>query len=396
MNYLFYVCNALDDATRLERGIATDSPAASRKIFLLCQAMRKAGARAVVISLGRGRQDGTGRYFRCKVRRVSGVPVIYLPFLHVPLLSELLSLFSLVPIVWRMRLTKGAKAALFYNRMPAYFFGLALARALRFRVVLDLEDGETNSSNWSLAGVKSRVLGGFFDALCSGGALLACSALASMTRLRPTHCCYGTYEASTPLPSQSLFPVTVLLGGTVSFNTGAQLLIDAIKMLREEAPPWAANIRFEISGKGDCLSQLEMLAEDIRKPNVIVHGRVTDTEYHQLLARTQVGLALKLNSGDLAHTTFPSKVIEFASHGILVVSTDISDVKKVLGDGAIYLTEDDPCLLIGKLHWIVENREEANKLALQGERSVAALCAPEVMGKTLDRFIFDTSTAIEK
>lgn len=394
MKNLFYICNALDDATRLERGIVTDSPAASRKIFLLCQSMRKAGVRAMVISLGRGRQNGTGRYFRCKVCRVNGVPVIYLPFLHIPVLSELLSLFSLVPAIWRMRSKKGAKAALFYNRMPAYLPGLALARALQIKTVLDLEDGATNASKWSLARAKSQVLGGLFDALCSGGALLACSALETLTRLRPTHCCYGTCESSTWSSSQSLLPVTVLLGGTVSFNTGARLLVDAIKMLRDEAPLWAGNIQFEISGKGDCLHQFEDMVEDDRKPNVTVHGRTTDDEYQHVLAHTQVGLALKPNSGVLAHTTFPSKVIEFASHGILVVTTDISDVRKVLADGAIYLTEDDPLLLIEKLHWIVENREQANNLALQGERAVAASCAPEAVGKAIDRFIFDSSRVI--
>lgn len=390
MNNLFYICNALDDATRLERGIVSDSPAASRKIFLLCQALSKAGVRTTVISLGRGRQDGSGRYFRCRVCRVNGVPVIYLPFLHVPVLSELLSLFSLVPILWRMRLKKDAKAALFYNRMPAYFFGLALARMLRFRTILDLEDGATNARNWSLLGTKSRILCGLFDALCSGGALLACSALEGATRLRPTCCCYGTYETSTSLPNPGMLPVTVLLGGTVSFDTGAQLLINAIKILRENAQPWVENIRFEISGKGDCLHLFETMAGDVRKPNVIVHGRMTDAEYQQVLANTQVGLALKPNSGDLAHTTFPSKVIEFASLGILVVTTDISDVRKLLADGAIYLTEDNSSLLVEKLHWIVENRAEANKLALQAKLAVAALCAPAVVGGALTRFIFGT------
>lgn len=347
----------------------------------------------MVISLGRGKQNGTGRYFRSKVQRVNGVPVIYLPFFHAPVLSELLSLFSLVPILWRMRSAKDVKVALLYNRMPAYLLGLALARVLRFRTVLDLEDGEINTASWSLAWVKSRVLGRIFDALCSS-ALLACSALEDMTRLRPTHCCYGTYEANTSLPDRDLFPVTALLGGTVSFNTGAQLLIDAIKFLRKEAPPWAANIQFEISGKGDCLSQFQELAEDDRKPNVIVHGRITDDEYQQLLARTQVGLALKPNSGVLANTTFPSKVIELASHGILVVTTEISDVRKVLADGAIYLTENDPRLLIEELHWIVENPEQANNLALQGERSVAAICAPEIVGQALNRFLFRNSEGI--
>ena len=366
----------------------TDSPAASRKIFMLCRAMSKVGVQPWVISLGRGRQDGSGRYFQRKVCRVNGVVVIYLPFLHVPILSELLSLVSIAPILWRMRSIRGNKAALFYNRLPAYFLGLVLARLLQFRTILDLEDGETSSKNWSLAWAKSRLLSRVFDSLCSGGALLACGALKGMTRLRPAHSCYGTCEVSTLQSDRNKLPVTVLLGGTVSLNTGAQLLVDAIKLLREEAPLWAANIRFEISGKGDCLPQFEHLAKDARKPNVIVHGRIADEEYQQVLARTQVGLALKPNSGVLAHTTFPSKVIEFASHGILVVTTDISDVRKVLGGGAIYLTEDNPRLLIEKLQWIVENLEEANNLALQGQRSVAAFCAPEAVGRMLDSFLF--------
>lgn len=394
MNNLFYICNALDDTTRLERGIVTDSPAASRKIFLLCRALSKVGVHAWVISLGRGRQDGSGRYFQSKVCRVNGVAVIYLPFLHVPILSELLSLVSIVPVLWRMRTIKGNKAALFYNRMPAYLFGLALARLLQFRTILDLEDGEISSKKWSLAWAKSRLLGRVFDSLCSGGALLACSALEGVTRLRPTLSCYGTCEVSSLHSDRNKLPVTVLLGGTVALDTGAQMLVDAIKMLREESPLWAANIRFEISGKGDCLFQFEHLANDDRSPMVVVHGRIADDEYQQVLARTQVGLALKPNSGVLAHTTFPSKVIEFASHGILVVTTDISDVRKVLGGGAIYLTEDSPRLLIEKLRWIVENHEEANKLALQGVRSVAAFCAPEAVGRVLDRFLFGSPEGI--
>jgi hypothetical protein len=83
-------------------------------------------------------------------------------------------------------------------------------------------------------------------------------------------------------------------------------------------------------------------------------------------------------------------VIEFASHGILVLTTDISDVRKVLADGAIYLTVDDPLLLIEKLHWIVENLEQANILSLKGEHSAAVFCAPEAVGQALDKFIFRT------
>ena len=188
-----------------------------------------------------------------------------------------------------------------------------------------------------------------------------------------------------------LSPITVLLGGTVSFDTGAPLLIDAINLLRENPPSWISNISFNITGKGDCLEQFTVLAMGSGKPEVIVHGRTTDEEYRQILANTHVGLALKPSSGALADTTFPSKVIEFASHGILVVTTDISDVRKVLADGAIYLEVDDPKLLIKKLRWIVEHRDAARALSLNGVQSVSAACAQERVGQMLSDFLFKPS-----
>ncbi len=382
MNNLFYICNALDDTTRLERGIVTDSPAASRKIFMICQALRTAGVRATVVSLGRGRQDGSGRYFRAKAVRVNGIRVVYLPFLHRPILSELLSLVALLPVIFRLKSRRGANTALFYNRLPVYALGIALARLLGFGTALDLEDGETNLTASSLAGIKSRALRWYFDAMCNKGALDA------LTSLRPVQCCYGTSERNVFQPERDSGVISVLLGGTVSQDTGAQLLIDAIRILRQEQPSFAAKIQIEISGKGDCIEQFESLVSRHATPAVVVHGRLTDDEYGALLRRTKVGLALKPNVGGLAYTTFPSKVIEFSSNGILVVSTDISDVRKVLQGGALYLSSEDPRELIEQLRWIAENPDEADALALRGARAAEATCSPKLVGKSLAGFFF--------
>ncbi|MEI6066008.1 MAG: glycosyltransferase [Methylococcaceae bacterium] len=391
MNKLFFICNALDDVTRLERKIVTDSPAASRKVFGLSKAMREAGVCVLVVSLGRGRQNGSGRYYRCEVRRVNGVPVIYLPFFHFPVLSEVLTLFSSVPILWRLHRKKTKQTILLYNRMLAYFPLLIFAKILQIDTTLDLEDGAIDLNHWSLSGVRSRILSWLFDSLCSRGALLACQGLEIATKLRPTQCCYGVSDIFPTTVNWDISPLTVLLGGTVSFDTGAPLLIEAIRLLRQESPSWAKNISFNITGKGDCLEQFKVLATGSGKPEVIVHGRTTDEEYRQMLACTHVGLALKPNSGALAGTTFPSKVIEFASHGILVVTTDISDVRKVLADGVIYLDIDNPNLLIEKLRWIVEHRGAAKALSLKGVQAVSAVCAPERVGQMLSDFLFKFS-----
>src|SRR5437867_3817517 len=100
------ICNALDDVTRQQRGITTDSPAASRKIFMLCQALRLAGVRPFIVSLGRGRAGGSMELFPRALRRVEGVPVFYAPFSRIPFLSELISLLAPLGTIFRLRRQK--------------------------------------------------------------------------------------------------------------------------------------------------------------------------------------------------------------------------------------------------------------------------------------------------
>jgi glycosyltransferase involved in cell wall biosynthesis len=178
------------------------------------------------------------------------------------------------------------------------------------------------------------------------------------------------------------------MGGTLCFDTGAELLITALRQLRRAAPPWAEKLCFEITGKGPSLEGLTALAAESGAPKVLVHGRTTDLQYREVLRRSDVGLALKPNTGALASTTFPSKVIEFAAEGLLVLTTDISDVHQVLGSGALYLTQDEPQMLIDLLESVVKDRATARERAQQGLLSVQTLCSPLPSGQIVANFIF--------
>ena len=158
MRRVVVVSNALDDVTRVERGISSDSPAASRKVFQLCAALRLAGVRPCVLSLGRGRADGAPQWHRRGVRRINGIPVIYAPFSRRRGLSELVSLLAPAALLPRLR-RSGPQTVLFYNREPAYLPSLLLARLLGFRTLFDLEDGESGATG-SGGGACSRALCG--------------------------------------------------------------------------------------------------------------------------------------------------------------------------------------------------------------------------------------------
>jgi glycosyltransferase involved in cell wall biosynthesis len=381
------VCNAMDDATRIRRGIVSDSPAASRKVFGLCSALRLAGARPCVLSLGRGRAGRSLAYFRGSVRRVGGIPAVYAPFSELRGLSEALSLLAPIFIVLRLA-RPGPKAMIFYNRQLAYVPALLCATLLGYRRLLDVEDGEVPSGR---AGVRAWVAAQvhrLFDRLCDSGALLACRALQSSTSVRPVHCYYGTAEPFAQRAPWRDAEVHALLGGTLAPDTGAGTLVEAIRLLRLAQPRLARKLHLEITGKGPTLDALTTLAIDGQFPRVTVHGRMTDQEYRAVVSRCQIGLALKPVNGPLAQTTFPSKVVELASAGLLVITTDISDVREVLGDGAVYLRRDDPKELVEALRRAVEKPAEAQAIAVRGLESVWRRCAPATAGKEVFGFCF--------
>jgi len=386
---LFILCNALADDVRIDRGITTDSPAATRKVAMMANIIRLAGVRPCILSLGRGRQDGSGRYFRSRVGRIRGVPTVYGPLLHRPILSELLSFWAPIPALWRQRGRARTTLLLIYNRMPAYLPAIWFARFLGYRLALDLEDGETNLRGWNPAAIKARALTFLTDRACTSGALLACRALSSATHLQPQLAYYGVVASTAPALRFKGPIISLLLGGTVSPSTGSDLLAHAIEALRERDEVWSRSLCLHVTGAGESLRNFDYLAAtNGRGPVVTVHGRLDNIGYDDLLMKMDVGLALKPNSGALAHTTFPSKVVEMASAGLLVLSTDISDVREVLGDGAIYLEHDNSDLLITRLRAIAENPQHAAVIAQRGTRAAAARCAPDQAGMALRRFLF--------
>jgi glycosyltransferase involved in cell wall biosynthesis len=385
---LLIICNALDDSTRQLRKICTDSPAASRKILLLANALRTAGVRSYVLSLGRGKADGSLSFYPHSVRRILGVPVVYAPFSHTPFLSELISLFAFVRTILRIG-GQSPKAILFYNRVLAYIPTLIVSSLAGYKNVLELEDGEVSAASGQyMKRCQNVIVRWLFDQCCRGGALIACSALSKMTNTRPVLSYYGTAVRELSDARWSSPSLTFVMAGSLMPETGADTLIRAIELMRQESPAWAHELQFEVTGKGESLNAFKELAIKPGSPKVFVHGRTTDALYRKILNRSEVGLALKPIGGPLADTTFPSKVIEFAGAGLLVLSTDISDVRQVLGEGGFYLTSNNPRDLIHLFKRILDDRAGARICAEKVSRLVLNRCSPQRAGRDVANFIF--------
>lgn len=368
---VFVFSNALDEKTRNERDIKTDSPAASRKIFMLCEKLKANGITPYILSLGRGKANNTGTYYPSKVVKKNGVIIIYAPFYNRYFFSEVISLFYFVLILPRFFNYK-IKSAVFYNRMPAYILNLFICYIAKFRVFLDLEDGEVLGSKGVMKKFIISLNVKMFDTLCKSGALLACNALKRYTRISNTLSYYGVIGKSQEVRSFVKKQRVFLVSGTLEKDTGMDLLFDSINILNLTKPKWASNVVINVTGQGNYLDKLKSLSAEENFINVNVHGRLSHQEYRKVITESEVGLALKPVQGDLSDTTFPSKVVEFSSAGLLVLSTNISDVKHLFEDGAIYLNTNEPSELIKKMEYICTKPDISRFVAKQGQINIAS------------------------
>lgn len=382
-----FVCNYVDEITRATRSIDTDSPAASRKVIQMCKALRLAGVQPYILSLGRGRAGGGKKFFEEISGEFEGISITYCSFSHRRVWSELRSLFSLFFALRKLN-RQGFNTVIFYNQLPLYLGALLYARVKGLRIFVDLEDG------W-FPGEKSvrdlffqhTVL--LFERVKPKGVILACSALAATTNVSSTHCYYGNTIGDRSGRNWSSNKVKVLLSGTLASNTGVDTFIEAVKLMRQSNEDWISSIQFNITGMGDALSRLSALSKDsVAPPELFVHGRVSHSEYRSILESCDVGLALKPVGGALADTTFPSKVVEYASAGLLVLTTDISDVRLLFENDAKFLESNDPYELLAQFKEIVLNTRASSNCALRGERRIRSICGPQEAGTALKEFLF--------
>jgi len=380
----YYVCNVFEDSVKLQRSITTDSPAANGKVSRLCHAVRKAGGNVIIISLGRGRSIGTYRRFPAKVRRVGKVPIVYLDFLDVPGLTHLVTLISLCGMV--LRLTDSGSVLVFYNCQIHYVLALIISRLLGRRCILDIEDGYRRDDH-SIRSIPNSVLVKIFNRCCNGGAMLASSSLKEQTSATRTYVCYGVAEVLRPKRDWSVTPLQILLGGSLLKETGAALFLEALELLQTKYPAVLKRLRFVVTGFGELAGQLQKAAVGEKQGFLSFQGNVTSGEYRKILRESHIGLCLKLPFSSMGATTFPSKVVELASNGLLVVSTRVSDVPLIFDDTTAFLLDKTtPQGLVDALRNIADNPERASRIASNGQHKIASLLSEEKVGAELLRF----------
>jgi glycosyltransferase involved in cell wall biosynthesis len=375
-----YICNAIDETLRKERQINTDSPAASNKVFSLSRAMYVSGIRCIVLSLGRGRQNGNGKCYSPIVSRSGRTVVIYCGFLNLPFLTHCFTAINLLSIfLWIFRKKKNI-ILLTYNRTFHYLPTLIAARIIKIRSFLDLEDGYENTGHNFYCYLKNLYVRYIFDFLCSDGNMVANTFLARQLSSPISLVCYGVAEnINSPIQDWQSQKLKIIFSGTLLKEVGSSLLIDTIKILNDKRPELAEYIHFVITGKGPYAEDFRSLSEQLPQWMSFFHS-IDRNEYLKVLRNCHIGLSLRLKSYEMASTTFPSKTVEYAENGLLVLTTRTSDISLLFGDTALYLNEEIPHSLADMLALFPFQRTSLKIRAEKGRNQVLTKCSPQVVG----------------
>lgn len=161
----------------------------------------------------------------------------------------------------------------------------------------------------------------------------------------------------------------VLYSGTLSFHRdGIDNLIKAFKKIHEIFP----SIKLLLGGKwindfvrDDAINLIHKLKlEGI----VIFTGFVSPDELNKLVFNAKILCVPRKNNHE-TKSAFPTKLIEYISTGLPVLTTNVGDISKYLTNGEnVYLAEPDSVEAIEeKLTYILKNYEEALNVGLNGK-----------------------------
>lgn len=337
MKKILILGNAITDHIKFIRNIDTDSQAATNKILQLAKLLTNLNYDVGVLSYGRGAPNGV-KLFGSNINSEDGIRIVFFPYSQRFYLSYILSIFSPAIYLFKYAFIR-SKILIVYNRHPLHFMALLVAKLLNFQIILELEDGEIHIKNMKLL---KRILNNFYiyiiDKIIFEKVLITCSGLLNCTAIKKSLIYYGFVVPRKVARKFITNEINILMNASIGVDMGENILLQAIEILNGKR--LKRKIIINVTGKfiTPCNISNNLL-------EVKIFGKLPKDEYINLLQKCDVGLSLRPINGILADNTFPSKIIEFLSYGLLVIATNVSDVRRLLIGGAYILESNSPKIL---------------------------------------------------
>ncbi len=189
------------------------------------------------------------------------------------------------------------------------------------------------------------------------------------------------FNPNKPSEMQQQEEKTVLYRGMVNLGRGLELLIDAIKQMK--------NVKLLIIGDGDIKDQLE---EKIHKENIkdkiIFLGRLAINDIENYASKAQVGLSLEEDMGLNYRYALPNKLFDYIQARLPVLVSDLPEMAalvKKYGVGEV-LYERKPETLAKLLDQMLNKNISNNKYNTNLEMAAREFCWEKEEDKLIMEF----------
>ena len=332
-----YVCNIFDQERRERYDVNSDSPAAFNKVLGVAKALNKNDCDCSIVSLSIGNSPFS--FLEQNKVENQGVLFNYIGSISNKFIRSFYSSFSLLFFILKNK--NKIKNIIFYNYLAEYYLSIFLCLVLNKKIIIDIEDGINNDLN-IIKKIFRKFLLSSYITMSKGNILSVSESLLKAHNPSNGFVCYGLTEFNNDHRLKNLFDndsdLKILFCGSLTRETGVPLLIKLCDLLGDNKNV-SSKVVINIAGYGSMQSELISLAQ--RCSFVKFHGRVSDSRYKSLLKNSHVGLVFKDLNTSVGSTTFPSKIVEFSSNQLAIISTKVSDVPKIFNDGEIFLVDDE-------------------------------------------------------
>jgi glycosyltransferase involved in cell wall biosynthesis len=217
--------------------------------------------------------------------------------------------------------------------------------------------------------------------------MVSCSGLLSQIGYQFAYVCYGiSNKQEIQHKKWKSTKLQFLFSGTLLEEVGSLLLLETLSLLRNNNPELSRQIHVVVTGKGSCTPEFRSFAANA--PDLLTfHGSLSRKEYLDIIRESHIGMSLRLSKFEMGSTTFPSKVIEYAEHGLVVLTTRSSDVPTLFGETAAYLSEETPAGLAYLITGLINSREHLIELANSGHSRIDEICSPLKVGIEMKKML---------
>lgn len=366
--------------------------AAARKVMNLLAALRCSGVSAVAVLMPHVGRGSSFRWFGAQVSR-DKAPVLRLSATTYPLLNRAL---AAVGYLWiAIRWVGRSDTVVLYNFYPEYVPACVFLRLFKNPAFLEVEDFPLAKLNLrEIAGRASYKVIRF----CCHARIIAVSRSVAEQANSTGACIIQGVVSSDDTGRPTAIPdfvrgLRIQFGGTLVRDTGSELFRDTVKWLREYTTQ--ARIEFLVTGFGD-LGEISDLQEGNAFSSIKVELKadLDPNAYRSALRTCHASLSLKDPNSDFGATTFPSKAIEIAGNGLLLISTRVSDLPEIFDGAAVFIDRFSGDSLGRALLWVLENEAEAKRLASIGFRRAHERFSYESVSSQLLRLFEGSQNAI--